>query len=190
MTADSAKFQTLMSKGHNEAWELDWNSAAAFYDQALEEVPDHPMALSSLGLAYFQLNQYDEALRLYQRFSAITPNDPMPFEKSAHIYERVGMIDEATQSFMQGAEMQLRLHDVDRAIEDFKSAIHLRPTNLTVHTRLAMVYDKMGRKDDAVGEYLYTAALMQENGDYQKAHQVVQYTLGLSPNNVDARKAF
>ncbi len=190
MTGDSAKFQTLMSKGHNAAWELDWNSAAAFYDQALEEIPDHPMALSSLGLAYFQLNQYDEALRLYQRFSAVTPNDPMPFEKSAHIYERVGMIDEATQSFMQGAEMQLRLHDVDRAIEDFKSAIHLRPANLTVHTRLAMVYDKMGRKDDAVGEYLFTAALMQENGEYQKAHQVVQYTLGLSPNNSDARKAF
>jgi len=190
MTGDSAKFQTLMTKGHNAAWELKWESAAQYYDEALKEVPDHPMALSSLGLAYFQLNQYDEALKLYQRFSALNPSDPMPFEKNARIYERVGMVDEAMQSFMQGAEMQLRLHDVDRAIEDFKNAIHLRPTNLTVHTRLAMVYDKMGRKDDAVNEYLYTAALMQQNGDYQKAQQVVQYTLGLSPNNADARKAF
>ncbi len=189
MTGDSAKFQTLMTKGHNAAWELKWESAAQYYDEALKEVPDHPMALSSLGLAYFQLNQYDEALKLYQRFSVLNPSDPMPFEKSARIYERVGMLDEATQSFMQGAEMQLRLHDVDRAIEDFKNAIHLKPDNLTVHTRLAMVFDKMGRKDDAVSEYLYTAALMEENGEYQKAQQVVQYTLGLSPNNTSALKA-
>jgi len=32
----------------------------------------------------------------------------MPFEKIARIYERVGMLQEAVQSFMQGAESQLK----------------------------------------------------------------------------------
>ncbi|MEN6572672.1 MAG: tetratricopeptide repeat protein [Anaerolineaceae bacterium] len=190
MTNESATFQTLMSKGHAAAWEQDWSLAAGYYQQALVEIPDHPVALSSLGLANFQLREYDDALRQYQRCAAISTTDPMPLEKSALIYERMGRQPEAVKAYMQGAEMQLKMHDVDRAIDDFKNAIRLNPANLTVHTRLAMVFDKMGRKDDAVTEYLVTAALMQKKGDLQKAHQVVQYTLGLSPRNEDARKAF
>ena len=189
MTGESAAFQSLMAKGHSAAWEMNWHKAVEFYRQSLEESPDHPQALSSLALAYYQLHQYDEALRYYQRFAEISPADPMPFEKCAQIYEHVGMINEAAQASMQGAEMQLKIHDVDHAIDDFKNAIHLEPHNLTAHTRLAMIYDKMGRKDDAVSEYLHTAAIMQENSELQKAHQVIQYTLGLSPNNPDARKA-
>jgi tetratricopeptide (TPR) repeat protein len=190
MTSESAKFQSLMSKGHSAAWEQEWDQAAGYYWQALEEIPDHPTALANLGLASLQMRQYDEALRCYQRCAALSPADPMPLEKSAQIYEQMGKLSEAVKSYMQGAEMQLRMHDVDHAIDDFKNAIRLKPEYLTVHTRLAMVYDKMGRKDDAVAEYLYTAALMQESGDLAKARQVVQYTLGLSPNNADARRAF
>mgnify|MGYP000852415490 FL=1 len=189
MTGDSAKFQTLMNTGHSAAWDQDWDKAVEFYREALEEVPDQPTALASLGLAHFQLKQYDEALRIYQRVSALQPDDPMPFEKIARIYERTGLMNEAVQSFMQGAEMQLKAHDVDRAVDDFNNALLLTPENQTVHTRLAMIYDKLGRKDDAVAEYLATAALMQASGDSAKATQVVQYSLQLSPNNADAKKA-
>jgi tetratricopeptide (TPR) repeat protein len=189
MAGDSAKFQTLMNQGHSAAWDQDWDKAAEFYLQALEESPDHPTALASLGLSYFQLKQYDEALRVYQRVSAIHPDDPMPFEKIARIYERVGMLREAVQSFMQGAESQLKAHDVERAVDDFNNAIRLNPENQTVHTRLAMIYDKLGRKDDAVNEYLATAGLMQVAGEKNKALQVIQYTLQISPNNPSAKQA-
>lgn len=189
MTGDSAKFQVLMNQGHSAAWEQDWEKAVEFYRQALEESPDHLMALASLGLSHYQLKQYDEALRLYQRVSAIQTDDPMPFEKIARIYERVGMLHESVQSFMQGAEMQLKAHDVDRALDDFNNAIRLNPENQTVHTRLAMIYDKLGHKDEAIQEYLSTASLMQASGDVNKAAQVVQYSLQLAPNNIEAKKA-
>jgi tetratricopeptide (TPR) repeat protein len=189
MTGDSAKFQTLMNQGHSAAWDQDWDKAAEYYRQALEESPDHPMALASLGLSHFQLKQYDEALRVYQRVSAIQPDDPMPFEKIARIYERVGMLQEAVQSFMQGAESQLKAHDIDRAVDDFNNAIRLSPDNQTVHTRLAMIYDKLGRKDEAVKEYLATAGLMQAAGEKNKALQVIQYTLQMVPNDPNAKKA-
>jgi tetratricopeptide (TPR) repeat protein len=189
MTGDSAKFQTLMNQGHSAAWDQDWDKAVELYHLALEEAPDQPTALASLGLAYFQLKQYDDALRLYQRVSALQPDDPMPFEKIARIYERTGLLNEAVQSFMQGAEMQLKTRDVDRAIDDFNNAIVLTPDNQTVHTRLAMIYDKLGRKEDAVTEYLATASLMQSSGEAAKALQVVQYSLQLSPNNQNAKNA-
>jgi tetratricopeptide (TPR) repeat protein len=189
MTGDSAKFQTLMNQGHSAAWDQDWDKAAEFYRQALVEIPDHPMALASMGLSFFQLKQYDEALRVYQRVSAIHPDDPMPFEKIARIYERVGMLQEAVQSFMQGAESQLKAHDVERAVDDFNNAIRLSPENQTVHTRLAMIFDKLGRKEDAVNEYLATAGLMQAAGEKNKSLQVIQYVLQMVPNHATAKNA-
>ena len=189
MTEDSAKFQTLMNQGHSAAWDQDWDKAAEFYKQALEEIPDHPAALASLGLSHFQLKQYDEALRNYQRVSALQPDDPMPFEKIARIYERIGLLQEAVQSYMQGGESELKGHDVDRAIDNFNNALRLNPENQTVHTRLAMIYDKLGRKDEAANEYLATASLMQAMGEKSKTLQVIQYTLQLAPNHAGAKKA-
>ncbi len=189
MTGDSAQFQTLMSQGHSAAWDQDWDKAIEFYRQALEVSPDHPMALASLGLSHFQLKQYDEALRLYQRVSALQPEDPMPFEKIARIYERMGMLQEAVQSYMQGAESQIKAHDIDRALDNFNSAIQLNPENQTVHTRMAMIFDKLGRKEEAVREYLLIAALMQASGDTNKAAQVIQYALQLQPGNAEATQA-
>ena len=46
MTEDTARFQTLMNQGHSAAWDQDWDKASEFYRQALEEIPDHPMAVS------------------------------------------------------------------------------------------------------------------------------------------------
>ena len=102
MSNESAQFQTLMNQGHTAAWDQDWDQAAEKYRQALAESPDHPAALASLGLAYFQLKQYDDAMLSYKRCSALTPDDPMPFEKIARIYERTGMLNDSVQSFSAG----------------------------------------------------------------------------------------
>ncbi len=189
MSNESPQFQTWMSQGHAAAWDQDWSKALQSYQQAVEENPDHPMALASMGLAHFQLRQFDEALDYYLRCSKITPEDPMPFEKMGRIYERTGLVDEAVRAFMQCGEMQLKAKDVDRAISAFKEAIRLEPNNVTVHTRLAMIYDKTGQKAEAVNEYLSTAAVMQFNGDPSKATQVLQYIQQLAPGHVEAQKA-
>lgn len=189
MTNETPQFQTWMSQGHAAAWDQDWSKALECYRQSVAENPEHPMALASMGLAHFQLRQFDEALDYYIRCSRVTPEDPMPFEKMGRIYERTGLVNEAVRAFMQCGEMQLKAKDVDRAISAFKEAIRLEPNNVTVHTRLAMIYDKTGQKADAVNEYLSTAAVMQFNGDPSKAAQVLQYIQQLSPGNVEAQKA-
>jgi tetratricopeptide (TPR) repeat protein len=189
MPHDSAQFQTLMNQGHSAAWDQDWEKAVEKYRLALEDTPDNPTGLASLGLAHFQLKQYNEALRTYQRCSAINPDDPMPYEKIAGIYERSGMLNEAVQSALQAAEVHLKARDVDRAIINFRDALRLNPKNQTVHTRLAMIYDKIGDKEQSIAEYLCTAAIMQSFGDNEKALQVVNYTLTLAADNADAIKA-
>ncbi len=189
MVNESAKFQTLMNQGHTAAWDQDWAQAAEKYRLALDEIPDHPAALASLGLAHFQLKQYEDAMRSYKRCSALNPEDPMPYEKIARIYERIGMLNEAVRAFLQAGEVQIKAHSADRAVADFSDAIRLNPMDQTAHTRLAMIYERLGNKTEATKEFLYTAAIMQSTGDIKKAMQVVQYVLQQTPDNESAKNA-
>ena len=42
MTGNQEAFQKAMNFGHSAAWEQQWDHAAAFYRQALEEMHDNP----------------------------------------------------------------------------------------------------------------------------------------------------
>jgi len=150
MPGDQLRFQKMMNQGHSAAWEQSWDKAAGFYRLALEEFPDHPMALNSLGLALFETQENDEALRRYQQAAKIMPNDPVPLEKIARIYERQGKPSQSVTNFMQAAEMHLKAHDVEKAIENWNQILKLQPENQTAHTKLAMVNERLGRRVEAV----------------------------------------
>jgi tetratricopeptide (TPR) repeat protein len=189
MANDIANFQTLMDKGHSAVWDQNWPEAAEVYSQALSENPDDPMGLASLGLAYFQLKKYEEALQTYQRLIILTPDDPMPYERISQIYEHVGMLNEAIKCYLQTAELQLKARDIDRAVDNYYDMIRLDPLNQAAHTRLAKIFDKMGRKDQAVTEFIALAAILQNAGDPVKAMQVASLAQQVSPDSSEARLA-
>ena len=189
MAGNQETFQKAMSQGHSAAWDQHWREAADYYRQALEVVPDHPMALTSLGLALFELSEFDKALQFYQRAAQFSPNDPIPLEKMAQIYERQGRPKDVVQASMQVAEVYLKTRDVDKAIENWNRVLAYQPENLIARTRLAMVYEKLGRKEDAVSEYLATASLMQRSGDIARALQIAEYAMKIVPNNQDTQQA-
>ena len=95
-------YQQAMNEGHSAAWDQDWKKAAAAYRQALQEFPDQPRALNSLGLALFQLGEFDEALRIYQQVAQLSPDDPVALEKVAQISERVGQSEHRGRSRHEG----------------------------------------------------------------------------------------
>ncbi len=72
-------FQKTMNQGHSHAWDQEWEKAINSYRKALEEFPDHPKALSSLGLALLQSQQYDEALLIYQSVAKLSSARPGSF---------------------------------------------------------------------------------------------------------------
>ena len=189
MISDSAAFQTLLNKGHTAIWDQDWEGAVGAYKQALLETPDHPQGLSGLGLAYFQLHKFEEALKTYKRISALKHDDPMPFEKIGRIYERVGMLRDSIMCYLKAAEMQLSARDVDRAIGNLNDVTRLDPENQTAHIRLAMIFDKLGRKSEAVTEFVAVAALMQQTGEPVRALQAAQYALHSLPGSPEAQNA-
>ncbi len=189
MSGDQQAFLTAMNQGHSAAWDQNWGEALKQYRKALAQYPDDPMALISIGLALLEMQDYEGALSQYQKVASISPNDPVPYEKIAFIYENMGRIKDAVKVGMQAAELQLRARDVDKSIESWLHVISLEPNNLNARTRLAMIYDKMGKKSEAALEYIAAASLMQASGDSQKAIQAVRYCLQIAPDNIDVQNA-
>ena len=60
MTESKNRFQEAMNQGHTAAWDQDWQNATEHYRRALEEAPEDPNALVSLGLALYELGLYEQ----------------------------------------------------------------------------------------------------------------------------------
>jgi tetratricopeptide (TPR) repeat protein len=182
-------FQQAMNQGHSAAWDQQWEKAAGFYRQALEEFPNHPQALTSLGLALIELQNFEQALQCYFQAGKALPDDPVPMEKIAQLYERLGSLDQASQAALRAAELHLKHREVNKAIENWERVTRLNPENLQAHSRLALVFERINEKEKAVSEYLAVASLLQEAGDLGKAAQSANQALKVIPNHPAAIQA-
>ena len=189
MSERENRYQEAINQGHSAAWDQHWDEAATFYRQALAENPDDPKALTSLALALFELQDYDQSLRFYLQVAKKTPTDPMPLEKAATLYEILKKPNMGAEAAVRAAELYLKNGDVEKAIENWSRVLGMNPEHLVAHSRLAVVYERLGRIPPAVREYLHIASLMQHAGEEIKAVQVVNRALKISPNHGEAQKA-
>ncbi len=189
MTGRNEAFLQAMNKGHSAAWDQDWERAADFYRQALEEDPDNPQAFINLGLALFELQEYEESLRCYLKVIKATPEDPVPIEKVAQLYQRLGNLDRAQQVGLHAAELYLKKKEVNKSIENWTRVLRINPENIQAHARLAVISEHLGDKQRAVYEYLMLASLYQHADDLEKATRAVNRALQISPNSAEARQA-
>ena len=182
-------FQKSMNEGHSAAWDQEWGKAAVAYRKALQEMPDNPKALNSLGLALFQQGKYEEALQIYKRAAQVSHQDPSPMEKLAQVLERTGHLKEAVEAASRAAELFLNQRDVDKAMENWVRVTMLDPENVIAHSRLAMAHERLGHKPQAVTQYIAVASLVQRTGNIQKTAELVNKALQLMPESEEAKGA-
>ncbi len=189
MSEQKKRYESLMSKGHSAAWDLAWERAASYYQQALDEIPDDPKALVNLALAWFKLEDYQKSLDLYLLAAKANPNNPVPLEKAATIYRLLDQKGNAAKFAVQAAENYLKEKNIDKAIENWSLAISNDPENLHSHSRLAAVYERLGRKSQAAREYFHVASLMQHSGKQEKAIEAIERALSILPDSEEARQS-
>jgi tetratricopeptide (TPR) repeat protein len=178
-----------MNEGHSAAWDQEWSKAAAAYRQALQEMPDHPKALNSLGLALYQQANFEEALQIYKRVAQVSPTDPVPMEKLAQLLERTGHLKEAIDAAFRAADLFLNQRDIDKAIENWVHVTTLDPEHVLAHSRLALAHEKLGHKAQAVTEYIAVASLVQRTGNMQKTVELINRALKFMPESAEANQA-
>lgn len=189
MPGREENFQKALNDGHSAAWDQDWEKAAAAYRRALQEVPDNPKALNSLGLALYQLNNIEEALQIYQSVARLSPDDPVPMEKVAQLSERLGDLKSAVDAAMRSSDLFLQQRDTDKAIENWVRVTNLNPEHPIAHSRLAQVHEKLGHTQQAVTEYLALASILQRAGNADKTQEIVEKARSLLPNSPEVKQA-
>ncbi|MCD6402173.1 MAG: tetratricopeptide repeat protein [Anaerolineales bacterium] len=182
-------YKEMMEKGHSAAWDQEWNRAVAFYQQALDEKPGDLKALTSVALAFYELKEFKESLKYYIKVAKLSPSDPVPFEKASMIYEKLNQNKYASDAAYRAAEVQIKNKNLKGAIELYSRSVSLLPENLHAHSRLAVIYERLGKKQQAVREYIQVASLMQHNGDVEKTVQSINRALQLLPTSEEAHQA-
>ena len=189
MPGSEEVFQKTMNQGHSHAWDQEWGKAVVSYRKALEEFPDHPKALSNLGLALLQSQRFDEALHIYRRVAELSPTDPVPFERIAQLSERLGRIKEAIEAAMKAGELHFNNRDVEKAIENWVHITMLNPEHIMARSRLALTHEKLGHTQQAVTEYLAVASILQRAGKLEKTTELVNMALKKAPTSEEAKQA-
>jgi len=182
-------FQKAMNDGHSAAWDQEWSKAASAYRSALQEMPDNPKALNSLGLALYQQANFEESLQIYSRVAQITPQDPVPMEKLAQLLERTGRLKEAIDAALKAADLFINQRDVEKAIENWVRVTSLEPEHALAHSRLALAHERLDHKPQAVTEYIAVASLVQRTGNVEKTAELVNKALQIMPDSAEAKQA-
>lgn len=189
MTESQDRFHEEMNRGHTAAWDQDWQDAADHYRQALEEVPEDPKALVSLGLALYELGLYDQSIQYYSQAMEVSPEDPLGYEKTSQLFELLEQNESVIAPGLRASELYLKEGNIAKAVECLVRVNRADAENLPAHSRLALIYERTGRKQQAVTEFLNVASLMQHQGDLENARQAVEHALSIQPTSREATES-
>lgn len=188
--SDSVEFQQYMDAGHSAAWDHDWITAIDAYSRAVQAIPDDADAHINLGLALLNDGQLDRSLKVYRRAHQLAPDDPVPLERTADVLERMGKLEEASQQYIKVSDVYLGLRDLIKAIENWEQATQLTSGLISIHARLAQAYERIGRNEDAIREYLVLAHNFKARNDLNKALRAVERALKIDKNHALALNAY
>jgi tetratricopeptide (TPR) repeat protein len=180
-------------------------NAIAEYEKILKHDPKDLTVLNTVGDLYARLGQVDEACNCFksvgdayaqQGFTvkAIAMYKKLTKLKSslegvlklAELYTQQGLFNDARQQYLQVAEEFLRNGQLEQAVRIFQKTLEMDPENVAMKVRLAEVYVRLGKKNEAWQIFSSAAEQLRSRGHLAPAEDILQRMLTLDPNNAQA----
>jgi pilus assembly protein FimV len=180
-------------------------NAIAEYEKILKHDPKDLTVLNTVGDLYARLGQVDEACNCFksvgdayaqQGFTvkAIAMYKKLTKLKSslegvlklAELYTQQGLFNDARQQYLQVAEEFLRNGQLEQAVRIFQKTLEMDPENVAMKVRLAEVYVRLGKKNEAWQIFSSAAEQLRSRGQLAPAEDILQRMLTLDPNNAQA----
>jgi Flp pilus assembly protein TadD len=149
------------------------------FEVALHDPNDQAMHLNNLGYLEYTHGDYKEAAKYLKQAAKLAPNDARIWNNLALAQAELGKFDDAYKSFSRAAgEFNGRLNvavrlerqgATDQAIKQLEKALALQPNSNEVLGRLATLYDRSGRPEEAqkVRNALATQPVVADAGPRQ-----------------------
>ncbi len=139
----------------------------------------------SVGDAYAQQGFTVKAIAMYKKLTKSKPSLE-GILKLAELYTQQGLFNDARQQYLQVAEEFLRTGELEQAVRIFQKTLEMDPENVAMKVRLAEVYVRLGKKDDAWQIFSGAAEQLRSRGQLAPAEDILQRMLTLDPKNPQA----
>ena len=128
------------------------------FQKAIDLYPKYHDAYGQMGLAYYRIKDYDNALKMYEKSLEYKPNNATVLSNSGIIYFERKQLNKAREVYEKAVQINPAFVDArrnlgsvyaqsgqfDQAIVQFKEALKYAPNDATLHHYLGMAYRDKG----------------------------------------------
>src|SRR5229473_4737404 len=136
----------------------------------------------SVGDAYASQGFTVKAIAMYKKLSKLKSSLESVL-KLAELYTQQGLFNDARAQYLQVAEEFLKSGELENAVRIFQKILEMDPENTAMRVRLAEVYVRLGKKNDAWQIFSAAAETLRTKGNLSSAEEVLQRMLTLDPGN-------
>jgi tetratricopeptide (TPR) repeat protein len=181
-------------------------NAIAEYEKVARQDSKDLTVLNTIGDLYARLGQSDratsyfrrvgeiyaadgftvKAIAMYKKLTKLAPNSIDGLQKLADLYTQQGLYNDARQHYVVLADHWMKANDLDAASRVFQKMLELDPENAAMQSKLADLYIRMGRRDDAKRIYLHAAESLYQRAALDAADDALGRALSIEPGNTRA----
>src|SRR5436853_5703412 len=136
----------------------------------------------NVGDAYATQGFTVKAIAMYKKITKIKTSLEGVL-KLAELYTQQGLFNDARAQYLQVAEEFLRAGELQQAVRIFQKILEMDPENVAMRVRLAEVYIRLGKKNDAWQIFSAAAETLRSRGSRSGAEEILQRMLTLDPGN-------
>src|SRR5215469_10485802 len=136
----------------------------------------------SVGDAYASQGFTVKAIAMYKKLSKLKSTTECVL-RLAELYTQQGLFNDARAQYLQVAEDFLKSGQLDQAARIFEKTLEMDPDNVSMRTRLAEIYVRLGKKPEAWQILTAAAESLRVKGQLAAADEILQRMLKLEPGN-------
>src|SRR5215471_12647612 len=182
------------------------SNAIAEYEKIIKEDPKDLTVLNTVGDLYARTGNNDQAtyyfkrvgdqyaqngftvkaIAIYKKLTKMSAYNSENTIKLAELYSQQGLFNDARVHYMMVADQLLKAGDNSQAARIFQKILELDPENAHTQAKLADLYTKLGKKEEARNIYLTAAETLCARGSHAAAEEALQHVLAIDPGNTNA----
>ena len=169
----------------NDAKDLTVTNTVGDLYSRLGETEKATTCFKTVGDAYASQGFTVKAIAMYKKICKLAPSLESLL-KLAELYTQQGLFNDARAQYLQVAEEFLKAGELENAIRIFQKILEMDPENSPMRVRLAEVYVRLGKKNEAWQIFSAAAESLRAKGSLGAAEEVLQRMLTLDPGNAYA----
>jgi len=182
------------------------HNAITEYEKIVEKDAKDLTVLNTIGDLYARLGQAEKAgeyfktvgdtyatdgftvkaIAMYKKLTKLNPSNIAIVQRLAELYTQQGLYNDARQQYLHLADGYVKSNDLGGATKIFQKMLEIDPDNVSLQSKLADLYVKMGKKEDARDIFMRAATSLYDRGSTEQADQALDRMMALDPANADA----